>query len=88
MPEELVAEISPYAAKYVRPIVKIPMINIMTTCGVCVGINLAMFTFIGELTASGEVGEAPLLTTLLIVLGMSASIGLLIITNFVISQYD
>lgn len=88
MPKELIAETSPYTAKCVRPIVKMPMITILTSCGVCVGINLAMFTFLGELTASGSFTEAPFLTAFLMTLGLIASISLLIITNFVISQYD
>lgn len=85
MPVELIAEVSPYAAKYVRPIVKMPMITIMTCCGVCVGMNLAALTFLGELTASGNFKQAPAMGAFLVIVGASCSIGLLVITNFVIS---
>ena len=48
-PDELIREVCHYTATYVRPIVKMPMITILTCCGVSVGLNLVAFTFLGEL---------------------------------------
>lgn len=87
-PFELINEISPVAAKYVRPIVKLPMISILTTCGIAVGINLACFTFIGELLQSGTFTDAPTLIVFLLVMGILMSLVLLFVTNFVMALYD
>jgi len=86
--KELISEVCPSTAKYVRPIVKLPMIAIMTCCGICVGLNLVAFTFIGELLQSGTFLDAPGMIAFLITIGLTFSIGLLFITNFCISLYD
>ena len=78
----------PYAAKYVRPIVKMPMITIMTCCGVSVGLNLVAFTFLGELLQSGTFTDAPWLILLLVTIGIICSLSLLFVTNYVASMYD
>ena len=84
----MIAEVSLKTAKYVRPIVKMPMISILTCCGVAVGLNLVCFTFIGELLQDGSFSDVPLLVTFLIAVGMICSICLLFVTNYVVSIYD
>ena len=87
-PEELIAAVYPYATKYVRPIVKVPMITIMTCCGVSVGLNLVAFTFLGELLQSGTFLDEPGLIILLVTVGLICSLSLLFVTNYVSSMYD
>ena len=87
-PDELIREVCPYTATYVRPIVKMPMITILTCCGVSVGLNLVAFTFLGELMQSGTFLDAPWLIILLVTIGLSASVSLLFVTNYIFSMYD
>ena len=86
--KDTISLICPYTAKYVRPIVKMPMILITICCGICAGLNLVAFTFLGELLQSGTGLEAPLMLTFLIIVAFVFSLGLLFTTNFVISLYD
>jgi len=72
----------------VRPIVKLPMITILVTTGVAVGLNLAGFTFLGELLQSGTFFEAPLLIIFMMFWCALCSLALLFVTNFVVSIYD
>lgn len=87
-PEELIRDVCPYTAKYVRPIVKIPMITILACCGISVGFNLVVFTFLGELLQSGTFTDAPWLIILLVTVGIFASFCLLFVTNYIFSMYD
>ena len=72
----------------VRPIVKLPLVTILITCGVLVALNLACFTFIGELLQSGTFTDDPWLIVFLLFWGLAGAIGLLFVTNFVNSIYD
>ena len=48
-PHAIIHQICPFTAKIVRPIVKMPMVTLLITSGCVVALNLACFTFIGEL---------------------------------------
>ena len=48
-PEATIHEVCPYTAKYFRPLAKLPLVTILVSCGVAVGLNLSCFTFVGEL---------------------------------------
>ena len=60
-PEPLIREVSPKhaAANGLRNIVKLPMILILSACGVAAGLNLTAFTFLGEMWQSKSLFDAP-----------------------------
>ena len=87
-PHAIIHQICPFTAKVVRPIVKMPMVTLLITSGCVVALNLACFTFIGELLQSGSLFDDPWLIVFLLIFGILASISLLLLTNFVNSIYD
>ena len=87
-PYELIFEISPFAAKYLRQLVKLPMILILNVCGIQTGINLVTFTFLGELLKSGTFTESIGLILFLGAIAAFSSVFLLFTLNFINSRYD
>ena len=87
-PVELIREVSPYVARYVRPIAKAPMLLILYVCGVNTGVNLVGFTFLGELLQSGTFLESPALIIFLALVSGVSTLTLLLLLNFVMAQYD
>ena len=75
-------------ATTVRPIVKAPMLLILACCGVMTGLNLVVFTFLGELLQSKTFTDDPGLIIFLMFAGAVFSFVLLIVVNFTISLYD
>mmetsp|Transcript_43560 Transcript_43560/g.57674 ORF Transcript_43560/g.57674 Transcript_43560/m.57674 type:complete len:102 (+) Transcript_43560:711-1016(+) len=87
-PKEIIGEVSEFTASFVRPVVKLPLITILISCGVAVALNLSCFTFVGELLQSGTFTEAPWLIAFLLVWGIGSALALLFVTNFVVSIFD
>ena len=87
-PYQLIFEISPYAAKYLRQLIKLPMILILNCCGIQTGINLVTFTFLGELLKSGTFTESIGLILFLGAIAAFSSVFLLFTLNFINSRYD
>ena len=85
---EVIHNVCPYTAKFVRPLVKLPMITIMMSAGSGLALNLTCFTFIGQLLKSGTFDDAPWLILFLIVWGVGGAVVLLFVTNFANSIYD
>lgn len=85
---DLISEIDPYTAKYVRPIIKLPMVMILILCGMSVGMNMTCFTYLGELLQSGTFTDAPFLILFIGCFCTFCSLVLLFVTNFVVSIYD
>lgn len=86
-PEELIAEISPSAARYLRPIVKVPMLLICFVVGVMTGLEMISFTYLGELFQSGTAKDA---IGLIIFFGLAAAANAILIMvglNFIMARY-
>ena len=86
-PEELVAEISPFSAHYLRPVVKVPMLLICFVCGVQTGLNMVALTFLGELFQSGTFMDAPGLIIFLAVLASANAVLMMVELNFMMARY-
>ena len=68
--------------------IKMPMVTILTMCGIGTSLNMCCFTFLGELLQSGTFLDAPGLIVFLVIYAFVGSVGLLFTVNFVNSIYD
>ena len=87
-PKELIEEVSPSTAYYLRPVVKMPMLLICYVCGVQTALNFVAFAFMGELLQSGTFLDAPGLITFLVSIAIFSSVFLIVTLNFVMARYD
>ena len=87
-PADLIDQIDSHTCKYVRPLVKAPMILILLVCGVDTGLNLTAFTFLGELLQSGTFTESLGLILFLGTVAGGSSVFLLLTLNFVMARYE
>ena len=84
----MIADVCSYTATYFRPVVKLPLLMILGSCGVAVALNLSCFTFVGELLQSGTFTDEPWLIVFLLFWGLTGAIVLLFVTNFIQAIYD
>ena len=87
-PKEVIAEVSPYTAVYIRPITNLPMILIMGVCGIQSGISSTSAKFLGELLENGGFTQAPLLSTSFMLIAISSAIFLIYALNLTMKYYD
>ena len=87
-PTQIIADVCAQTAKVFKPMIKMPMVTILTVCGIGTSLNMCCFTFLGELLQSGTFLDAPGLIVFLVIYAFVGSVGLLFTVNFVNSIYD
>ena len=86
--KDIIQEISPYTARVIKPIVKLPMILVLCVSGMVAGISSTFFKFLGELIQDGGFTDSPLMTTMFLVVAIACSPALLGTLNWTMIYYD